>query len=38
MDPLTIKRFDPILIEAIEPEQKKAGDITYTSIKFGYDG
>ena len=38
MDPLTIKKFDPILIEAIESEQKKAGDITYTSVKFGYDG
>ena len=38
MDPLVIKQFDPVLVEAIDCEQKKAGDITYTSIKFGYDG
>ena len=25
------------MVEAIESEQKKAGDITYTSVKFGYD-
>ena len=37
MEPLTIKTFDPILIEAIESEQKKAGDIIYTSVKFGYN-
>ena len=37
MEPLTIKTFDPILIEAIESEQKKAGDITYTSVKFSYN-
>ena len=37
MDPLTIKTFDLVLIEAIESEQKKAGYITYTSVKFGYD-
>ena len=34
MEPLTIKTFDLILIEAIESEQKKADDITYTSVKF----
>ena len=38
MDPLVIKQFDPVLVEAIESEQKKTGDITYTSVKFGYDG
>ena len=38
MEPLTIKTFDPIMVEAIESEHKKAGDITYTSIKFGYNG
>ena len=38
MDPLVIKQFDPVLVEAIDCEQKKAGDITYTSAKFGYDG
>ena len=38
MDLLVVKQFDPVLAEAIESEQKKAGDITYTSIKFGYDG
>ena len=38
MEPLVIKQFDPVLVEAIDSEQKKAGDITYTSVKFGYDG
>ena len=28
MDPLTIKQFDPVLVEAIDCEQKKAGDTT----------
>ena len=37
MDPLVIKQFDPVLVKAIHCEQKKAGDITYTSVKFGYD-
>ena len=37
MDPLTIKTFDPVMVEAIDCEQKKAGGITYTSVKFGYD-
>ena len=32
MDPLVIKQFDPVLVEAIDCEQKKAGDITYTSV------
>ena len=35
MNPLVIKQFDPVLAEAIDCEQKKAGDITYTSVKFG---
>ena len=26
------------MVEAIDCEQKKVGDITYTSVKFGYDG
>ena len=38
MEPLTIKTFDPVMVEAVDSEQKKAGDITYTSVKFGYDG
>ena len=38
MDPLVIKQFDPVLVEAIDCEQEKAGNITYTSVKFGYDG
>ena len=33
MESLVIKQFDPILIEAIESEQKKAGDITYKKTK-----
>ena len=37
MEPLTIKTFGLILIEAIESEQKKAGDIIYTSVKFSYN-
>ena len=37
MEPLTVKTFDPVLVEAIESEQKKAGDITYTSVKFSYN-
>ena len=37
MDLLTIKRFHPVLIEGIDSEQKKAGDVIYTSVKFGYN-
>ena len=37
MEPLTIKTFDLILIEAIESEQKKAGNIICTSIKSSYN-
>ena len=38
MEPLTIKTFNPDMIKAINSEQKKAGDINYTSVKFEYDG
>ena len=37
MEPLTIETFNPDLIKAINSEQKKAGDINYTSVKFTYD-
>ena len=37
MDPLTIKTFDSVMVEAIDCEQKKAGNITYTSVKFAYN-
>ena len=37
MEPLTIKTFDPVMVEAIESEPKKAGDIIYTSVKFSYN-
>ena len=38
MEPLTIETFNPDMIKAIDSEQKKAGDINYTSVKFEYDG
>ena len=38
MEPLTIETFKPDMIKAINSEQKRAGDINYTSVKFGYDG
>ena len=38
MEPLTIKTFNPDMIKAIDSEQKKAGDINYTSVKFEYNG
>ena len=37
MEPLTIETFHPDMIKAINSEQKKAGDINYTSVKFTYD-
>ena len=37
MDPLTIETFNPDLIKAINLEQKRAGEINYTSVKFSYD-
>ena len=38
MESLTIETFNPDMIKAINSEQKKAGDINYTSVKFTYDG
>ena len=38
MEPLTIETFNPDMIKAIDSEQKKAGDINYTSVKFEYNG
>ena len=38
MEPLTIETFNPDMIKVINSEQKKAGDINYTSVKFSYDG
>ena len=34
MKPFTIETFDPVMVEAIKSEQKKAGNIT--SVTFGY--
>ena len=38
MEPLTIETFNPDMIKAINLEQKRAGEINYTSVKFSYDG
>ena len=38
MEPLTIETFNPDMIKVINSEQKRAGDINYTSVKFTYDG
>ena len=38
MEPLTIETFNPDMIKAIDSEQKRAGDINYTSVKFDYNG
>ena len=38
MEPLTIETFNPDMIKAITSEQKKAGNINYTSVKFEYNG
>ena len=38
MEPLTIETFKPDVIKAVNYEQKKAGEIKYTSVKFEYDG
>ena len=38
MESLTIETFNPDMIKAINSEQKRAGDINYTSVKFSYDG
>ena len=38
MEPLTIETFNPDMIKAVNYEQKKAGEINYTSVKFEYTG
>ena len=38
MEPLTIETFNPDMIKVINSEQKRAGVINYTSVKFTYDG
>ena len=38
MEPLTIETFNPDMIKAINSEQKRAGEINYTSVKLSYDG
>ena len=38
MEPLTIDTFNTDMIKAVNSEQKKAGEINYTSVKFEYDG
>ena len=38
MGPLTIETFNPDMIKAINSEQKKSGNINYTSVKFEYNG
>ena len=38
MEPLTIETFNPDMIKVITWEQKRAGEINYTSVKFSFDG
>ena len=38
MEPLTIKTFNPVMNKAGNSEQKKAGEISYKSVKFKYAG
>ena len=38
MEPLTIETFNPDMNKAANSEQKRAGEINYTSVKFSYDG
>ena len=38
MEPLTIETFNPDMFKAINSEQKRAGEINYTSVMFSYDG
>ena len=38
MEPLTIETFNPDMIKVINSEQRKAGNINYTSVKFDYNG
>ena len=38
MKPLTIDSFKPDKIKVINSEQKRAGNVNYTSVNFEYDG
>ena len=38
MEPLIIETFIPDMIKAVNSEQKKSGNIYYTSVKFEYNG
>ena len=38
MKPLTIETFNPDMIKVTTWEQKRAGEINYTLVKFSYDG
>ena len=38
MKPLTIETFEPDMIKVVNYEQKKPGEISYTSVKFKYNG
>ena len=38
MEPFTIEIFKPDMIKAVNYEQKKPGEINYTSVKFEYKG
>ena len=38
MEPLTIETFNPDMMKATSWEQKRSGEINYTSVKFSYDG
>ena len=38
MKPHTIETFKPDMIKAVNYEQRKAGEINYTSVKFEYNG
>ena len=37
MEPLTIETCNPDMIKVINSEQKKSGNIDYTSVKFEYN-
>ena len=38
MEPLTIETFNPDMIKVTNSEQKRAGEINCTSVKFEYNG
>ena len=38
MEKLTIETFNPDMIKAINSEQKRSGNISYTSVKSEYNG